>query len=240
MRERFLLDRFLEVAELRPAGILEDEAPDFVLEFGTESVGLEVTELHIEHTGAGGLSLRALESVTDRIVAAAQRQFESKHQRALFVSVCFFEAQLGRHTRRDEIASALADLVASLLQGEKGLAHWRNDYSNPELDSVAFLSAHFTPQYLHGHWAVARAGWVAPLSTPALQAAVDRKNSRHAHYTRRVSETWLLLAFDGGRPSQLFDLEPKLDLSQLRSEFARTYLLRTFPPLLRSHARSAA
>jgi len=179
-----------------------------------------------------------LESVTDRIINAAQRCFESKYHRAVFVSVSFFEAQTGHHSRRDDIAAAIADLVAGLVCGAEGLRHWKNDYSNPELNSVAFLSVHLAAKYAEGHWVVARAGWMSPLTVQTLQVAVDRKNSRHASYAKQLSEVWLVLAFDGGRPSQLFDTESQLDLSKLRSEFARTYVLRTFPAFLICHSRS--
>ena len=85
-RERFLTERFLEIANLN--GSIEAdhrEAPDFELIIDGRSVGLEVTELFRAEVTAG-TSLRAHESLSDRVMSAAKRAYEELGGRPVHVT----------------------------------------------------------------------------------------------------------------------------------------------------------
>ena len=230
-RERFLLDRFLDIAGLSASEVRDAESPDFVLELQGRAVGIEVTEVFIEPS-AQAPSLRANESMTDRIVARAREIHNNAGRRPAFVAVAFFDAQVSQHLRRDEVAAALANLVERLTSNGGGLRYWQNNYSDPSLGAIATVSVFPESDASEGRWCVNRAGWVQPLLPSHLAPAVAEKNLKYERYLQRVPEVWLLMAIDSSAPSQLFDVDASLDLSGLGSKFDKTFFVRTFPPVL--------
>lgn len=154
-RERFFLDRFLGIAGLSPSARTEGESPDFILELQGRKVGVEVTEIFIEPS-AQTLSLRANENTTDRIVSRTREVYHQSTRPPVFVSVTFYDAQVSQYLQRDETAAALARLIGTLMMGTDGSLHWRNDYSDSQLGSIAFISIVPGPPAGDGRWSVAR------------------------------------------------------------------------------------
>jgi hypothetical protein len=239
-RERFLLDRFLSVKGLNPSEITSSEAPDFVLKIDSKLIGIEITEAFLE-ASVGGLTLRAHESLTDRILSKAKKLYDGRANTPAHISIAFFSPQISLKLNRDELSLAIAELVQDLMIGANGHVHWRNvnDHPDSRLNAVAFITVLPVDEAEHGRWNVARAGWVAPLTNKHLAPIVERKNARYATYKRHLDQVWLLIAIDGGAPSQMFDLKTPVNLASLGSDFDKTFFLRTWPPLLLHHEKTA-
>lgn len=222
-RERYLLDRFLTVAGIEAQSIEQSEAPDFLVQIQSRLIGVEVTEVFLGAKQVG-LSLRARESITDRIVARARTLYQARNSRFVHVNVLFFDGVDVQGLNRERLADRLAALVESMpLKSEH--FHWRNDYQDPSLDAIAFVTALSVPEASMSHWGVARAGWRTQLSTEQLRSAIDAKNEKVHAYRAKADEVWLLLAVDGSRPSQFFDPDAAPAVSDLASMFDRTYWL---------------
>lgn len=73
------------------------------------------------------------------------------------------------------------------------------------------------------HWSVARAGWVAPVTSGALQSRVNEKARRLPEYQNKVEENWLVIVADRTKPSQMFDAKPDFDPRGISSPFSRTF-----------------
>jgi hypothetical protein len=73
------------------------------------------------------------------------------------------------------------------------------------------------------HWGVARAGWVAPITTDALQSRVKEKSTRLPEYRNTVKENWLVIVDDRTKPSQMFEAQPDFDARGISRPFSRTY-----------------
>lgn len=213
---------FLEVADLPPIEIIESESPDFVLVDSERRIGIELTELFRPPVGTA-IPPRAQENLTDRIVSAARRIYETETGNFVHVNVCFFEGVNVRTINRDQTARSLSDLVRRLSLTQGVHAHWRNDYENSTLDAIAFVSALPVPQASMAHWSVARAGWRATLSQDVVTEAIAAKNHKLPAYRSNLDEVWLLLAIEGSRPSQFFDPDNIPNIGQLGSAFDRTY-----------------
>ena len=83
-------------------------------------------------------------------------------------------------------------------------------------------------------------GHPVTLSPGQLQAAIDAKNSRHAHYTQHCDECWLLIVASGGRPSGLFEASDDTGSHEYRSLFARTFFMEAFSGVLLELSTTAA
>jgi hypothetical protein len=228
LRERHLLDRFLAVAEIEAWSVVNSEAPDFVLEHSGRRIGVELTELFRPANG-GAIPPRAQETLTDRIVCAAKTVYESTCSAPAHVNVAFFEGIDVRSIRRDTVAERIARLVRELQPGSGTHTNWRNDYKDRDLDPVAFVSAIRVPDKSMAHWSVARAGWRASLPEYLISDAIHAKNKKLPSYGSDLEEVWLVLAIEGSRPSQFFELNSVSHLGLLVSHFDRTYLFSSFP-----------
>jgi hypothetical protein len=100
---------------------------------------------------------------------------------------------------------------------------WRPEYPGPLTSVVSFVHALGVPAREMAHWAVVRAGWVAPLTVDILQSRIDEKAARLPEYQNDVRENWLLIFADGMKPSQLFDVRADFDPAKVVSPFDRTY-----------------
>jgi len=222
MRERFLLEQFIQTMALAAEIEEEREAPDFLVRVECRLVGIEVTEIFISHDTTK--AIQAQESISDRIIfRASQRYYESGGAPA-HVSVCFSSGTDLRRLNRDAAAEALALLIRGF-----GLTPWqRSDYrpeeaDDPLLDYIAFIHTLGVPSKDMAHWVVARSGWAAPLTKQALRDRIEVKARRLASYRSAVPENWLLLVADRTRPSQLFALDAGIDAASVATPFSRAF-----------------
>lgn len=227
--ERFLLERFLEAANL--AGQIVDdegEAPDFIVRIERERIGMEVTELFISSGGHNG-NLQAQESLADRIVASAYRLYSSFGGRHAHVSVLFAAGGDLRDLNRDETSSALANFVKAQALVPGQLAKWHQDYVSSSLpDIITYVSMLGVPTPGMARWTTIRAGWIAPMTGASLQARIDEKIALLPTYRLRVATNWLVLVSDGSKPSQFFDAPTPAIASAVSSPFARTFYFGRF------------
>ncbi len=222
-RELFLLERFIVALKLRVEVIEEREEPDFILKIDGQPVGLELTELFISH-GENGNTMQAQESISSRILASAQRLYESSNAPPAHVSVCFGPGHDLRKLKRDKTAMALATFVQRLNLGVGQSLDWHPEklkYSLPY--ELSFIHALGVPSYKMARWGVARAGWVAPLQTSSLQYRIDEKTKLLVAYRESIAENWLLIVSDATKPSQLIRAKESFEPHSIKSPFTRTF-----------------
>jgi hypothetical protein len=207
-----------------PAKIVDDdrESPDFLLEFDGRIVGLEVTQLFVpDHPGA---SRPADESAIDEIVDRARQSYLEAGGKMLQVRFAFFSREGFAGVRRVDAANAIADFLLHMDTPLEGT--WQYDRRVMGFDrlppQLVSITAWADPTNMFPHWTASKAGWVSPLDTAAVQPSVDEKASRIARYREVAPEVWLLLAIEGRRASQFFEL--RADPPTIRSPFDRTYL----------------
>lgn len=222
-RERYLLKRFLSVANIDAQ--IEDgiEPPDFKISLSSGiSVGVEVTEIFV-NTPEGQVPHQAKESLTEKLVNAARGFYEQLGGRHVHVNVLFFDGIDVRTLHRDTVAKALANLVMRLPLKMEEHTQWRNDYEDNTLDFIAYVTAILVPEKKMAHWSVTRVGWVAEVPTKTIEDRVQEKSRSVEKYRSLYKETWLLIAIEGGKPSQAFDLENLPNMSHIQSAFDATY-----------------
>ena len=222
--ERFLLEQFLEAENLL-GEIVDDqsEAPDFIVRFERELVGIEISEL-FTRDGSRVDNLQAQESLAQRIVSNAQRLYASTGAPHAHVSVHFAPGVDLRRLNRDDTAAAISAFVAAQPLSVGQHVQWRQDYVDRALpEAITYVQMLGVPESKMAHWTVPRAGWVVPMTETVLQASVDEKAALLSRYALRVATNWLLLVADGTKPSQFFDAPSAGVASAISSPFARTF-----------------
>lgn len=222
--ERFVLEQFLKAANFQ-VEIVDDrsEAPDFIVKFGNELVGIEITELFVTD-GSDARNLQAQESLAHRIVSNAKRLYEFSGAQHAHVSVHFAPRADLRSLNRNETAAALAAFVRAQTLAVGQRVQWHQDYVRNVLpEIITYVQTLGVPERRMAHWTVPNAGWRVPLTETVLQASVDEKAALLPTYARRAPTNWLLLVADGGKPSQFFDGPSTEVASAISSPFARTF-----------------
>lgn len=224
--ERFLLERFIDVAMLQAEIVEEREAPDFIVRVERGLIGIEVTEFFISHDPSRN-SMQAQESISTRILSTAQRLYEASGGAPAHVTVCFGPGRDLRNLNRDQTAYELASFIQKLNLAEGQHVDWRpEELDGPLPYEVSFVHALGVPSFEMAHWGVARAGWVAPLEVTPLQARIDEKSKRLPTYQSTISENWLLIVADATKPSQLIEIKDDFEPQRVSSPFARTFFYR--------------
>jgi len=225
-RERFLLERFIEAAELRAEVVEVREAPDFIVRFEGRLIGVEITELFISHDTNRSV-LQARESISARIVLRAQQLYQASGAPPAYVRVCFGPGYDLRDLDRDRTAKALVSLIQGFSLTEGQSVDWRpEELDGPLSYEVSFVRALGVPSFAMAHWIVPRAGWVAPLTVVALQSRVDEKATRLLKYQDAVAVNWLVVVADSTKPSQMIEAKPDFDPRSISSSFSRTFFYR--------------
>ncbi len=224
--ERHFLESFAAAAAIALQVLEEREAPDFIVQVDGRQIGVEITKLFIEQRN-GKSTMQAQESIANRIVGRAQRLYEVSGSPPANITVCFGPGQDLSKLNRDSASQALAAFVSSLALASWQKFDWRPDFvSNVLPAEISFIHALGVPQREMMHWSVARAGWVAPLQTEALQARVDEKVKRLPTYTTSITENWLIIVANAMNPSQLIEARKDFQPASITSPFARTYFYR--------------
>ncbi len=226
LKERFFLDRFLEHLEISPVRIEQREGPDFLVHVDGRPVGIELTYLHIRDASEKPLP-QARESVTDRIVSAAQRLYSLSGAPPAHVTVLFSSWLRLNEIKRDHIAKWLSMHVQNLCLNTWQRSDWRSDTEenddHPLSEVVDVIHALGVPDYSMAHWTVARAGWVATLTSERLQERIDEKSPKVATYQEVAQEIWLVIIADGTKPSQAFSVPSDFQPRGFFSPFTRTF-----------------
>ena len=225
-REKFFLDRFLELQGISPAFIQPSDPPDFLIDLEGRKVGIEVTELFIRSYNLEAHPLQVIESVTNQIVSKAREiYFDSDNPPVL--STIVFSNRITPDSRRDEIAKLIADKIRKMNLSNSQVADWRpNENENEECvlsESVSLIHTRRVPDLRFARWNVARAGLVAGLTPKHLQEVIDKKAEKISAYKKYAEEIWLLIVADRTRPSQKFFVTPDFPLDLVTSPFTKTY-----------------
>lgn len=222
-RERYLLEQFIEASALS-AEIVEDdrEAPDFFVRFEGRLVGIEVTQVFVSHDANGRLP-QAQETISSGIVSRARQMYLASGSPPAYVKLCVAPRSDLRIVDRRDIAAKLCAFVRRLSLDDERPFVWRPRDGDGPPAPVSYLHALRVPTVEMAHWTVARAGWVAALTSDALQSRVDDKSKRLPTYREAVTENWLLIVADGKYPSQMFEIPEDFDPCAVSSPFSRTF-----------------
>jgi len=226
LRERFLLEQFIEAAEIKAQIVEQREAPDFVVQVNGRLVGIEVTELFVSQDSHGN-TLQAQEAISSRIVAKAQELYQASGAPPAHITICFAPNCDFRNLNRNKVSQQLCNWASELKLSLWQRVDWRPDEPHDLLsDEISFIHALGVPCFSMAHWSVASAGWVAPLTSASLQARIDAKAERLRRYSTVTADVWLLVVADSMRPSSLIEAKPKFEIQTIVSPFSRTFFYR--------------
>ncbi len=227
-RERAHLQRFRETFQGFPKGeVILSEHPDFLVKTRQERIGIEHTEFVRDPGVKGGSLLRAREHTEDKVLWLASREYDSRGLPPVVVTVHWNYYSGPALTRMRELASYLANFVASHLPEQGGRT--TAGYPHPGWESlpheVDSLSIYRSEIISRNSWRPARADYVPTLSCTELQRIMSGKEAKVPSYRRECQEVWLLLVAHGFQPSTHCELGPEVEDHAFETSFDRVFFL---------------
>jgi hypothetical protein len=191
-----------EAVALEPTlftGALVDfERPDFLMNVGGRTIGIEVME-YARGQDAGESLMRRSEAALWQIADKSYQEFKSKYAEPLFVTLQGNPQEPPPRAKLPELSAALVNLVSQHIP--QGLyAQIRLDYQQLETTAVQPFIHGITIERMRDDrgsgWRVMSAGFISA-SISELQGIIDLKNPKVPSYLTRCDEVWLCIVAEG-------------------------------------------
>jgi len=226
LRERAIVEAFLRSQGL-PASALIDadrESPDAVIEVNGVRVGVEIVTL-IEAVPRQNVPPQRWTVEARRVVALAQRLFESRHPTALVVSFAFQPTWVPDRNKALHLAEKLVRLVEEhapheILAGQRGDRPFQLRLQD---SVVSWLYVGATNPSLGGRWQPGLAGLGRYASAADIEATIIKKERLAETYAQAVEPVWLLIDCDLAGQEICLQLPDSASPIALASRFERVF-----------------
>lgn len=223
------LERFKALMPTFPTGaITPSESPDFLVTRTTDTLGIELTELHREAL-PGSVPLQGIEMMRRRIAERAHALYEEIGGPPVRCTIFMREYPI-RQSEVEPIATAIANLVVRNLPSQNSSCEERYEWTNrahfPEL--LNFISVHRHDVITQNFFSAPGSVWQVPLAASDIERALAAKESKCKAYRTRCDEVWLLVNADIDLMSTWIDFDPAAVSGAFKTSFDRVFLLRHF------------
>jgi len=195
-RERFYLTQFLSTCpELEGLEHFESDPPDFYLNASDSTLGLEITVFYLPPP-LGAQPHQAIESLQENAVKQARAQYRASGGPALYCTITWRDASRLSKARAFGLAPEIAACVAKVRPPrslDEGYLVIEDETLPPEIVSIRLLASVDGEDEL---WYGGTGGWVAPVGSDLIQAAINAKAVRYSGYAAKHQRTWLVIVED--------------------------------------------
>lgn len=223
--ERRQFDRFRHISGLLAIGeIVEDEEPDFLVS-DSRVVGVELTDLFWEEV-PGTVPHQAIEALRTRIAKEAWRRYEARHLPAVHVSVYFNPSYVARKQDVKRLSESITSWAAAHIpQMDSEFSEeydWENrEYFPEEVDHLGIWRFH---SFNKSFFSSPGAAFIPELTRNDIKRALRLKEPKVQTYRQKCVEAWLVINCDGGRLSNVFELEDAVLEEDFVSSFDRVFI----------------
>lgn len=203
------------------------ESPDFIIEYLSEDIGLEVANIYKDNTETKGSRLKEQENFQYTILNNAKEKYISKSRRSIRLYVLFSPDFNTYKIDKTHVSQTLFEFLSKLNLGE-----WENIRYSRSNDNWGNMSRYFSsisvvglPVKYENYWTPIDFGFVSPITKELLLTQIKKKEDKLLKfYSRKVFKNWLLLVSDGRYQSSNFD-QTKIKIPPIKSNFDKIFLL---------------
>lgn len=228
--EKNQVEKFLLIANIkyRELYTLQNEPPDLILTSNDgRRIGIKHTMLTIEN----GTIIKEKYSAFDKVVAQAQKIYESIEQPPVNVYVDFKEPVDTRNKKDKILSMELCELVIKHIP-----SFYEKTYA--ELIVPSDLLPYYTyrikisrhVKHNRNLWQRVSGFWSGEITNDLLSNAIDKKNSillKTAYY-KNFDETWLVLISEGKEWSEFATYKPQNFIIQNHWKFDKIFVCAMF------------
>jgi len=189
-----------------PIGIvMESESPDFLLNFQSKIIGIELTRYSRKQRGLN-VNNREIEKTGNKILKIAQAKFESKHNIFLQVSASWNIQKKLTYREIELFSNTFVDIVENNIPSgihEHLFIDNHDLWTTPLADCCNFFS--ITRNMTESLWASNEGGFITVVGQE-IQELISLKNKKVAKYKQKCEEIWLIIVCEGKNISSMVDL----------------------------------
>ena len=202
------------------------ESPDFLIRFGEQVVGVEVTRL-LPPGELGKGTPQAQAALRKRVMREAQTAYTATGSPPLHVSAIFLDHAPLSGGRVAELATGVAKL---LVARAAGFSPYCQDAIEPinltdELSEVAMLHFIRVPSDDFGPWTATSVGWVRSAAESDVLDVLSRKEKKLESYRSSVSEVWLLIVVELFEAGEIVRATIEVERFAVATQFDRVFAL---------------
>lgn len=197
-RERRYLDCLFHARpELRSGNVQSTEAPDFLMDAPSGTIGIEITE-YVELPVVGRPHAMEQSGLREVVVTLARSSYEGSGGPPLHVNVSFAQHPPLTKRRARELAMELAEFLAHSRSQLISYTQSRflDDVTTELFPEIIGISAIQVPDISYSGWVTGDAGWVWHAGEYEVTRIVRAKEPKLLAYRTRCTSAWLLIAFD--------------------------------------------
>jgi hypothetical protein len=226
--ERICLDRFLGAIERTPDRVEAPKppAPDFLIWFRNELIGVEVTQLLPANKGRHDTPQRQA-SLRQRVMDLARKFYDEKEAHPLHVSADFLDHVPLSDCRVPVLARSMADYLATRnwgfdTYGREVTEPFKYTDKLPELAGFRFMRV---PTPDHGAWAPTFSFWCRPAFESDFLPVLARKERKLSKYRTFAPKVWLLVVVENIEAGELISADPSKIAFSVKTAFDCVYAL---------------
>jgi hypothetical protein len=195
-RGSFYFEQLLRLMpELSEGSVHRGEAPDYLIELGTRTIGVELTEFHLPPPGGERSHVHTMD-LRWKTMLRAFEQHRSLGGPALYLTAAF----PGEHPAAKRAIVPSAERLEQAVLAQPVPRHIGEGQFIVPWDAlpseVASLSCWGSVDGIDALWQPMDGGWVAEIQPGDIQATIDSKAAKLSGYRANCTEIWLVIAHD--------------------------------------------
>ncbi|CAA9287246.1 MAG: hypothetical protein AVDCRST_MAG93-3627 [uncultured Chloroflexia bacterium] len=229
--ERYFVERFKAGFPGFPDGDMKSsEEPDFLIQSPTQTIGIELTTFSRDRTRKGGSSALKDVALRDKILIAAEEEYNSRSAVPILVTTWWNPSIRQRHPI-NVLAQSFVDIIVPRIPSttsQYSHVQW-DDFSNTPMEH--YLSVLLIDRLVGDTQTVfySASGGGVGVSPQNLQDIINEKNGKVPEYLKKCEEVWLLIVAGYAAKREIpiaSDISPDDDFFEhvFESAFSRVFL----------------
>lgn len=223
-KEKNQIDFFLK--KLNPDNnfiIIESERPDFIIQTGEKSIGIEVTEIYTQQP--------IFTSELKNIVEQAKLEFEKISSLRFNLHILFnnhafvnFDIKRNRTTIRDKILTCVEELISIIQLHQLEVFYcekFTTDYQ--EISALGFCGFVGTDN----NWDMNHVGWFHNLEIAKIIQIISKKDKLLKSY-QPLDSQWLILIVKGNSAETFYFVTEEIQHYEFNSMFNKVFIFDVF------------
>ncbi|WP_242921588.1 hypothetical protein [Pontibacter liquoris] len=224
--EEYFFQKLNELYPKLPKGkVSKPEPPDFVIDTGTETVAIEITQIYNEKEANEKFPPAQKYATEDSIVEEAKRLFYLRSKIPLHVSFSFASNVLLNENQKRSLSNWICQFVEAEAQKRELDKHFSFTYREELPQELIRVSGYYFPNVTGTSWFAIKSRLVPNLTKREVLNIISRKEKKLNQYSNKVDKTILVIA-EGLIPNSWYDSIETFGNSELKSEFDKIFIIR--------------
>ncbi|WP_266203652.1 hypothetical protein [Pontibacter kalidii] len=224
--EEYFFKKLTELFPSLPKGNLsKPEPPDFLIDTGTETIAVEITQIHNEKGPKEKFPPAQKHATEDSILETAQALFSQRNNIPLHMSFTFANNILLSEKQRQALSRQICEMVETEIYGRELEGHFSFHLRDNLPQELLRISGYYFPNVTGVSWYSAKGRLVPNLTKREILSVLRVKEKKLKRYIDKVDKAILVIA-EGLIPNSWFDDIEIFEQNEFVSQFGKVFIIR--------------